>query len=890
MDYQGRFPRWKSLNFLCVGVYRGIFARSVAVFSSIPLSGVIFFFFILFLSSLSKFHALERDLPIRKKHKEYFADVFFQGSPFKKKSISSSREDLFIHVFGGEKKEEEKKTFFSFFLEDIPIGMLSVFISEKDADIEFESIQFMKKIKEKLKASHYENLERKASGENRLKIEDLKSFGLKVFLDKLKMECKVHIPAEYKKVISHNLKGEMEEVKKENITFPMDTSGYLNIHAEKNFAHSVQEGKDLGQLPLVFSIMGTLNHRNWVLEVLANYSENRRPAIVRDDIKLVRHSPEEMLAYSFGDLDHPSLGFQSPKEMLGIEFTKNFDLQPYKVSQPISMRKIFLKNPSTVEIWVNDVLEKSMELEPGEHDLRQFPTDIGSNNIEVRIEDKYGRNETVKFPFISEPSLLEEDVSSFSYSLGFPKISSSQKIRYDVDLLTFSFFHRMGWSKELTAGSYLQADPKQLLMGFEGLRAFPYGLIFWDLGKSIIFEGEEGIAFRTGFRNYLDNRKNKKKQVHWTVQGEYRTPHFGNFSSLDPYNQVIWDLGGLFSFPLFGDVYASLGGNYQLTRGEGFYDSYLLSCSLNKHWKNGLDFRFSLHQRRGVDGVCDVSAVFSLSWAFPEISQSIHFNHTDDDAFDVSWMRYPKGRRGWNASANYKRNLDSEEYLIHSGLKGNRGRVRMNYLENSFRDPSYKKTRTTKVFLDTAFAYVDGNFSISQPIANSFAMIIPKKQAKGLKIGVNPSGKDYQAEADSWGNAVIHNLIPYRLSKILLEAPNLPPGRDLGKTRYILKPSYKSGFAIYAGSEATILLDGVLLDKKGEAVSLQIGTIQEESGQEQKKQMFFTNREGKFKIAGLKPGVFRLKLMVDPSKEVRIEIPEGKSGVYKLGELSFPLD
>jgi outer membrane usher protein len=277
------------------------------------------------------------------------------------------------------------------------------------------------------------------------------------------------------------------------------------------------------------------------------------------------------------------------------------------------------------------------------------------------------------------------------------------------------------------------------------------------------------------------------------------------------------------------------------------------------------------------------------SWTSAEKGQSVRVNTTSaDNSYDIMWQKNSPGIMGWGGSASIKKDTSKEKYSARIERKGYRGRVRAYYDETHYSSASRDIERKSRYMFDTSIAYVDGNIGLSLPIENGFAMIVPQNQWKDRFIGVNGADNGYRAVADRWGPAIIHNLSPYRPAKAHLETPYMPLGIDIGKDRYILYPSYKSGTILYVGNEDTIVVEGTLVDVEGTPLALRAGEIICEDGTEET-YVFFTNREGKFSIPKMRVGRFRIDLFGKEDATIFIIIPRQKKAYYNAGVITYPI-
>ncbi|MBD2666304.1 hypothetical protein H6G73_17825 [Richelia sinica FACHB-800] len=190
--------------------------------------------------------------------------------------------------------------------------------------------------------------------------------------------------------------------------------------------------------------------------------------------------------------------------------------------------------------------------------------------------------------------------------------------------------------------------------------------------------------------------------------------------------------------------------------------------------------------------------------------------------------------------------------------------------------------------LERIFATNYGNFVWSRSLNNSFALLIPKDSVRGQEIGINPSSGGYTTRIDNLGFGVVPNLSPYNISTVIIDAPNLPVGMDLGNRAIKILPTYSSGTVVRVGTDATVFLRGVLLNSDGEPISLQSAQIVAVGDRNWQPVTIFTNRAGKFATSGLKPGRYEIRLFTNPPALIPFAIPSDAKGIYNIGTLKIP--
>jgi outer membrane usher protein len=155
-------------------------------------------------------------------------------------------------------------------------------------------------------------------------------------------------------------------------------------------------------------------------------------------------------------------------------------------------------------------------------------------------------------------------------------------------------------------------------------------------------------------------------------------------------------------------------------------------------------------------------------------------------------------------------------------------------------------------------------------------------------VELNPQdGGDYEARADFFGPGVMPELTSYRFYDLHLALPGNRPGFQLQRENYTLLPTYKSGFRIPVGTDATVFARGTLLGADSQLVALRSGEVRSLTEPQAEPRILFTNRGGRFGLEGLKPGRYLLQLFGNERDRFEFEIPERSLGMVELGAVKM---
>jgi len=163
--------------------------------------------------------------------------------------------------------------------------------------------------------------------------------------------------------------------------------------------------------------------------------------------------------------------------------------------------------------------------------------------------------------------------------------------------------------------------------------------------------------------------------------------------------------------------------------------------------------------------------------------------------------------------------------------------------------------------------------------------VTPFKTLNGAPVVVDPAPYGYQATTGVLGAATEPNMASYNEHTVTVDAPTAPPGIDLGQGAYRLLPPYRAGYHLVVGSEYYVTALGRMLGDDGAPIALVSGRAVELANPDHEPIVVFTNREGRFGLAGLRPGRWRIDMLTEPKTSFVIEIPASTQGVVRLGDL-----
>ncbi len=662
-----------------------------------------------------------------------------------------------------------------------------------------------------------------------------------------------------------------------NVQEPVPLSGYLNV-VGRGILGNQQEGNLLQA-----ELEPVLNYQGWVLEsaigLVAAVTPPEQPARVRH-LRLVRDLPDLRIRAEAGTVRYERASLLAQPEVIGLAATRVDEVGRQESLFRRDAVTFLVPDSGPVEVYLNNRLYRTYRLYPGPHQLEGLPLGRGTNAVELRQPGQDGRAAT---PLFSEqiyysPALLRPGRHLYSAALGM------QRERDLPEGLFLNLWHRMGVFPNWTVGFSGQASPDQWALAAQSLSATVLGV---TRAEGALYLDNTGAVGGAGELSHSVSilpapRTPVVEGVARIQSAEYRQV-LGGFSSGSVLRTALGvnqrvsttltaSLAVANTLPLTGNfpeetalrfalAYRSPGGpTANLQVGPVLGDGQIL-------WRGSLFIRLA-----GGDNGIETSVNYDLVQG----PATVQVSRPSDTPF-----------RSWSWSAGYQgvdRVPGSAQILDGSvEYSGYRGAVQA--------QPRYQRVigaEEAELSLTTQFAgalvWAGGTPVISRPVRNGFVVLEPRSQIAPYPIAVRPGGGAAVAILEG-RSAVYPDLPAWGITVVTLDNSYLPEGLSLGDSAVMtFSSAYRSGYRVIVGSAASVYITGRLVDEDDQPFVLEAGEIVDSRGGIMP---FFTNREGRFEIAEVAPGEYRLFLYQYPDAQVVFAVPEDELGRYDLEDVVF---
>lgn len=661
-------------------------------------------------------------------------------------------------------------------------------------------------------------------------------------------------------------------------------TGYANVRLAQAFVAESATGAARGTAAVfVDSALRPFGPAGGALEWSAGWLEDARKPFQRGEARYVIDDVGSAVRYSLGDIQYGAAEFQGAPALLGISMERQYGrLQPFRVVSATGQQSFTLPRASRIEVYVNGQFQNALSLRPGRYSLSDFAFLTGLNDVQIVVEDDTGQRQTLDFTLFLGADLLEPGLSVYSFNAGIQRELGADTIAYDSAAPAASGFVRYGIANWLTAGANWQGERGLQVYGLESVIGSPLGIFGLAGSRSRnagVGSGWSGsLRWRYNF-SLLSDRRNQEIEAA-TIWTDERFRALG-LTALPPVfrSQSLLRL----TTQLPGAAAVSLSARYARPHADTLPAERSAGVSLSKRFgRFTMNFRGDLVERDTRDWRGFVTVSLPLA---NRQSLNSSYDSTREES-RVEWSRFGQDVVGDVSGRLQTAVNDAQVAISGDGIwRGNRTQLRGQYGASLPRDGG-SRTQTGVVQLESGFAFADGVVAMGRPVSDAFAIIERHRTLSDTSVEVLGNGRDAIAVADGLGPALLANLDSYRDQRVAWNASEPPPGYDLGDTQRLVNPAFRSGYRYVAGSAASITVVAVALRADGTPIARSAAIVTALDRPEAPPQRTFTSKGGRFAVAQLAPGRYRIEFAERPRVAFTFTVDPDAVGLVDLGTLT----
>ena len=508
---------------------------------------------------------------------------------------------------------------------------------------------------------------------------------------------------------------------------------------------------------------------------------------LRLDTTYTTDRPGDRASWRIGDaISRPSSLSGRPVRFGGLQYSTNFLTQPGLVITPMTTLGGQAALPSTLDLYVNNVMQSSRQIPPGPFSVSTAPIVAGDGEVTMRVRDIAGNEQIISQRFYASTALLSPGLSDFSFEGGFLRQNFGRESNDYGDFFASSSY-RQGLTPSLTAEGSAQIQQGGLVLvsggasrAFTGIGTTTVGLAYSHSDAGNGFQGLLGLERRSGNHSFA-----LRTQL---ASEDFRQVGVDSAQIIRRMDTLFWGyrVEGLGSFSL---SYLS-----QQTNNNRAAEIYSASFSTPRHpWGT---FVVSAMQSRGET---TQNSLYFL-WVLPlerDVSASVmHLRGPDQQqtVFQANKSLPPGEGLGYRLQAAVN---TSQQAAVFAQNRYGQARLEA---------ASLNEQHSVRAGVSGAIAHLDGQWFLSPRIGSSYGLI----RMPGLNNVRVYVDNQLATRTNRDGYAFLPKLYPYVRNHVSVDQLDLPINTTIDALTVQPVPAWRSGvvvdFPVRQHTSATLTL------------------------------------------------------------------------------------
>jgi outer membrane usher protein len=562
---------------------------------------------------------------------------------------------------------------------------------------------------------------------------------------------------------------------------------------------------------------------------LSNFAVVRQPEnelTLRLDSNFTIDRPETISTIRFGDaITKPATSLGRAVRFGGIQFGTNFQTQPQMITMPMATASGQAALPSTVDIFVNNVLQSRKEISPGPFSISSLPMLSGEGELQMIVRDLSGRQEVISQRIYSSPTLLAEGLSEFSVEAGALRKNYGIASNDYGDLFA-SGSYRRGMTSKLTLEGAIQAQQGGPTALFSSS-----GFILPGIGKASIAFSYSHSEAGNGVQTAIDFDR-RTTSASFSMHSQIADDRYRQ-SGVEASRTLRRLDSANFSYRINQWGAIGLGAVRQQIPGDNPTQLFNATFSTSpKQWGSLIFSVFKVH------GTADSQSA-NVFWILPierGVSSSVLHSRADSGAsqtlLQMQKNALPEGRLGFRLQTGI--NVPHQAALL---AQNQYGQSRLEVAEFNGND-------RIRMSIAGAIVNMEKQWFASKHINESFGLI-KVSDLSNVRVYVN---NQFSTRTNKDGFAFLPRLQAYVPNHISIEQLDLPLDTAIDAIKIEPIPAWRSGIKVEFPVRHSNAASMRIISEEGTPVP--VGAVAMIDGQHEK---FPVGREGEAYLTGLNP-------------------------------------
>jgi outer membrane usher protein len=653
---------------------------------------------------------------------------------------------------------------------------------------------------------------------------------------------------------------DLQPPRRPQVLLPRDTSAFLNYALNYTLIDSSQREIDI-------STQLGARHHDFLFLSDAFYTDDRTTnKLVRLMSNMTYDQRNDSKRFVFGDLSASSGGLGNTLLLGGFSYQKIFLMDPHFIQHPTSTYTGSVSFPSKMDVYLDGMLIKRLDVSPGEFDLNNVTTRNGAGLTELVITDPFGKEQRLAYSFYQDSNLLKTGLHEYTYNIGFLREAFGEK-SFQYGDLVLSGFHRYGINDSITADIRGEASRQSSTFGpSASLLIGNLGVITSSFAGSLTEDNNFGSSAALGYR--FESRRFSAR-----FEGRRFSRAYTTLTTQATEKDKKHEVNARIGYNLM--YVGSLNTAYSITTHYEGESLQVATIGYSRHVFRNLSFYARFQWRKETDTTREIAMLLSYSPGYLT-SLTTSYQHTDGtNTESVQIRKNPSLGEGFSGRAFYEKE-DSVQILEGLFQYDARFGTYTGRYRSVDGDPIYEASASG------AMAYVNNAFGVTRSIRDSFA-VVEIGDVEGVRVYRN---SQEIGRTDSKGRVFLPDIGSFFDNHLSIEDQDIPIDHMIPVMDKTISPPLRSGSHVAFEArkfQAIVGKIGVRADGKMQPVEFYAVRMMVD-GEEM---TFTTGREGEYYAEGVQPGTYKASIdFMEKPCSFAIIVPEVDDVIIDLGEFS----
>ena len=644
-----------------------------------------------------------------------------------------------------------------------------------------------------------------------------------------------------------------------NVIFPIDSSAFLNYSL--NYANNDSSDQEVD----LFTQLGG-RYKNFLFLSDSTYmNKSDTNEFVRLMTNVTYDQRSDLRRLIVGDYFAFSGSLGSTLNLGGISLQKLYSMEPQFIQHPTVIEYGSAAFPSKLDIYLDGVLIKQIEVAPGDFELENVTARTGAGLLEIVLTDPFGKEERLVYPFYQDSRLLKTGLHEYSYNTGFLREDFGEE-SFKYGDLVLSGFHRYGLNDAVTLGGDAELSQESRNIGASSVYLVPnVGVITTLISASHDEDGQFGSSGAVGYR-YETRNFNTRLEVRAFTK---------NYSSitlrdLDNARRHEWSARLGYNIRNLGSVNAA----YSMIDHYSGDDTKVVTLGYSKNLIRNVTFFTRFQWTKEAEDTREIAFLLSYSAGHQTSLTASYQNADGTNTESIQIRKNPNLGEGLSGRALFEResSVDALDTFLQYDAKFGTYTGQYRNVEG---DQAYEASASGSI------AYAGNTVGITRPIRDGFA-VVEVGDVEGVRVYRN---NQEIGRTNSEGKVFLPDMISFYNNQISIADQDIPIGYMIPEVFKVISPPLRSGSYIKFNTEKFHAVAGTLgVRIDGDVRPVELTEIQ--MVVDEREMSFSTGRGGDFYIENLQPGIYSASFeFMEKPCQFDIMIPAFDEIIIDLGEL-----